>query len=223
MPLSRGYSVLIDAVANHHIDPPDHLGRWPHYHIEVKTDSDTLYDSAINLKSISEAKVKYRDFRNADRKFFSNILSTTDGLHTLASNSESGALDVIRHPGLQDPVCEQKPKASSTNIETNDLNRCPCTQWWLESGTNTIELMKYYLDSVNRVYIFGEPYENNKGVHNVHMTQGDPVGSEFAVEDGIWQDGGVIFEYTQPEPRLSILITKFQTQSLNTDNNGRPV
>jgi len=63
MPLSRGYSVLIGAVANNHIDPPDHLGRWPHYHIEVKTDSGTLYDSAINLKSISEAKVQYRDFR----------------------------------------------------------------------------------------------------------------------------------------------------------------
>jgi len=28
MPLSRGYSVLIGTVANHYIDPPDHLGRW---------------------------------------------------------------------------------------------------------------------------------------------------------------------------------------------------
>jgi uncharacterized protein YukJ len=55
------------------------------------------------------------------------------------------------------------------------------------------------------------------------MTQGDPIGSEYAVEDGIWQDGGVMFEYTQPEPRLSILITKFQTQSLKTDNDGRPI
>lgn len=83
--------------------------------------------------------------------------------------------------------------------------------------------MKYYLDSVARVYIFGEPYENGRGVHNVHMTQGDPPNSEFAIEDGIWQDGAVMFEYIIPQPRLSILLTKFETQSLSTDDNGAPI
>jgi len=67
------------------------------------------------------------------------------------------------------------------------------------------------------VFIFGEPYANGKGIHNVHMTQGDPIDSEYANEDGIWQDGGVIYQYFDPQPRLSALITKFQTQSLNTD------
>ena len=33
---------------------------------------------------------------------------------------------------------------------------------------------------------------------------------------------GVIFEYVDPQPRLAILITNFETQSLNTDDNGRP-
>jgi uncharacterized protein YukJ len=100
---------------------------------------------------------------------------------------------------------------------------CECTRWWLETGTNTVKIMQFYLDSVDRIYIFGEPYANGRGVHNVHMTQGDPINSEFAVEDGIWQDGGVMFEYKSSEPHTSILLTKFVTQSFNTDANGHPI
>ena len=55
------------------------------------------------------------------------------------------------------------------------------------------------------------------------MTQGDPVNSEFSIENGIWQDGAVMFEYKTPEPHLSILFTKFETQSFNTDSNGHPI
>lgn len=83
--------------------------------------------------------------------------------------------------------------------------------------------MKYYLINVNRVYVFGEPYELGLGMHNVHMNQGDPIGTRFADENAIWQDGGVIYEYTIPQPRMSVLLTKFQTQSLNTNAEGPPV
>jgi uncharacterized protein YukJ len=204
MPLHDGYAVLIGKVKEHHIDDPDHEGRWPHYHIEVETSNGDLFDSAINLKSRTEIKVQYRDFRNLDRSFFNNIVSIPDGLHRLASNSQSGALDIVRHKGLKDPIC-----SAHQNVTTSDLDehRCNCTQWWLENGINTVKLMQFYLDSVDRVYIFGEPYRNGRGLHNVHMTQGDPRGSEFANEDGIWQDGAVMFEYGEPEPHISILLT----------------
>jgi len=55
------------------------------------------------------------------------------------------------------------------------------------------------------------------------MTQGDPVESPFAYENGIWQDGGLLLEYTDPEPRLSALLTKFETQSLHTGDDGHPL
>jgi hypothetical protein len=140
-------------------------------------------------------------------------------LHRLSSNSQSGALDFVRHPGLKDPSC---PSNNDEEKESSDgMHTCHCTQWWLENGLNTVKLMQYYIDSAG-VFIFGEPYANGKGIHNVHMTQGDPIDSEYANEDGIWQDGGVIYQYFDPQPRLSALITKFQTQSLNTDSNGRP-
>jgi hypothetical protein len=111
-------------------------------------------------------------------------------------------MDHIRHPGLQDHR----------------------TLWWLESGLDAVKLMEYYLTSVHRVFVFGEPYKApDNGVHNVHVNQGDPASSPFAVENGIWQDGGLLLEYTQPQARLSVMMTKFETQAFKTDASGHPV
>ena len=237
MPLNDGYGVVIGTVADHYIEPPDNQGRWPHYKIYVDT-PEGQYECVINLKSRSEIKVEYRDFRNVNRGYFQNILDLSDGFHSLVSNPNSGALDAIRHRGMKDPYCYRWGWVARmlplSKINYPELyypsfskffirNRCYCTQWWKESGTNLIELIEYYLMRVNRIYIFGEPYNSGLGMHNIHMNQGDPIDSPFSAENGIWQDGGLLIEYTDPQPRLSVFITKFETQSLHTDENGRPV
>ena len=216
MPLSNGYGVVIGQVNNHFIEPPDNQGRWPHYKIFVDTPNGQ-YECVINLKSRTEVKVQYRDFRNQRLSLFSNITNLPDGFHLLQSNGNSGALDHLRHPGLKDPICNDR------FFWWRRRKRCKCTQWWNESGLNLVELMEYYLTNVERIYVFGEPYTNGLGLHNVHMNQGDPINSPFSQENGIWQDGGIILQYFTPEPRLSIFLTKFQTQSFRTDNQGRPI
>lgn len=203
MALAHGYAVVIGTVQHHRIEPPDNEGRWPHYQIFVNTPAG-IYECVINLKSRTQIKLEYRDFRDGDRSHFASVLSLADGLHRLPSTPASGALDVVRHPGLLDPAS-------------------PCTRWWLESGPNVVDLMEFYLNRVTRIYLFGEPYTTGLGMHNIHMNQGDPIGSPFAVENAIWQDGGVLLEYAAPQPRLSMMVTKFETQSLSTDNAGRPI
>ena len=201
MALRDGYGVVVGAVSRHRIEPPDAEGRWPHYQIWVDTPAGE-YECVVNLKSRTQTKIEYRDFRSVPEERFANVLSKPSGFHRLVSSPTSGALDAIRHPGLQDSSC---------------------TRWWLESGLNAVRLIEYYLDAVTRVYVFGEPYADGLGVHNVHMNQGDPIGSDHAIENAIWQDGGVILEYVSPQPRLSVMLTKFATQSLTTDSAGRPV
>jgi hypothetical protein len=126
MPLFDGYGVLIGKIERHFIDPPDNEGRWPHYHIQVKTSNGDIFDSAINLKSRTQIRVEYRDFRNADIKHFRTILEKPDGLHRLSSNSQSGALDFVRHPGLKDPSC---PSNNDDEKESSDgMYTCHCTQ-----------------------------------------------------------------------------------------------
>jgi uncharacterized protein YukJ len=74
--------------------------------------------------------------------------------------------------------------------------------------------------------VFGAPYPNpnpnpNPGMHDVHMNQGDPVGSPFHALDGIWQDGCVIVDGR--DGSLTGYFGKFATQSLNTDSSGSPL
>lgn len=220
MPLTDGYGVVIGTVAHHYIEPPDTEGRWPHYHIYVNTPAGE-YQCVINLKSRNETKIQYRDFRNQSPSYFPNILSLADGYHPLSRTAGSGALDVVRNNGLKDPFCYKKWYCWCYWFFKK--RRCPCTRWWLESGVDLIQLMEYYLTSVQRIYIFGEPYNTGLGIHNIHMNQGDPIDSPFSAENGIWQDGGLILQYADPEPRLSVFVTKFQTQSLATNDNGQPL
>lgn len=198
MPLYNGYGVVIGKIKSHWIEDPDSEGRWPHYYIMVETPSG-IYECVVNLKSRTENKIECKEIKNLNKNDFSSILSKPDGFHQLESNSESGALDFIRHPGIK-----------NSGI------------WKRENGTNVIELMKSYLKGVTRIYILGEPYNRGLGIHNVHMNQGDKEGSVFAIENAIWQDGGVLLEYEDPNNQFRALLTKFEEQSLDTDELGHP-
>jgi uncharacterized protein YukJ len=71
-----------------------------------------------------------------------------------------------------------------------------------------------------RALVFGEPFSTGLGVHNIHQNQGDPLGSPWAGENGIWQDGCTILE--QGPDDFAAFMNKFTTQSYNTDNAGHP-
>lgn len=92
---------------------------------------------------------------------------------------------------------------------------------WIDStGDNALNELEAHLTGCARVFVFGAPYTTGLGVHDVHMNQGDPPG-QFRHLDGIWQDGGTIIE--RPDGEFVAVITKFETQSLNTDDNGLPI
>jgi len=71
--------------------------------------------------------------------------------------------------------------------------------------------------AINRnatVYLFGEPYSDKEGIHDVHMNQGSQ--GQFSRYNGIWQDGGVIIHYPD-EDRFSALLLAFASQAVHTD------
>lgn len=198
MPLQTPYGVLSGSVASADLVNPTG-GQWPHYHVHVNT-PDGLYDSAINLKSLTSVQIEYRVLDGIDPGPFTVALSKPDGWTHLTQDAVSGALDYARHPGLQQPI-----------------------GWILQTGQNLIQAMQYLLTGTTRISIFGAAYNpGQKGVHDVHMNQGDPPGSEFAQLDAIWQDGGVIFQYDGPQPHIAVLQIKFETQTMRTDSQGHP-
>jgi hypothetical protein len=199
MALQTPYSVIVGPVHDYDLVNPD-TGQWPHYHVRVSANGQIM-DSAINLKSLVDVQIEYRSRTFAlDDPRFLTVTSLQDGLHQLAQNSASGALDYVRHDGLTGT-----------------------SGWILQNGDNLITELQSLLLNVQRVYIFGASYSQGVGVHDVHMNQGDPNGSNFQPLDAIWQDGGLLFQYGGAQPHLESLQIKFETQSLYTDDNGHPL
>jgi len=199
MPLATPYGVIVGALHDYDLVNPD-TGQWPHYHVRLSANGQVM-DSAINLKSLTDVQIEYRRRQfSIQEPLFTSIVALGDGLHQLAQTSSSGALDYVRHGGITGT-----------------------TGWTLQNGDNLIGALNALLSSVERLYIFGATYSTGVGVHDVHMNQGDPNGSSFQHLDGIWQDGGALFQYGGAQPRLEILQIKFETQSLFTDDHGLPV
>lgn len=104
--------------------------------------------------------------------------------------------------------------------------RIPMLRWgsfpWIDSsGDNALDALKPHLEAAQRVYVFGEHYEDgSRGVHDVHMNQGDPAGSQWFTSNGTWQDGGVACQGS--DGSVVVWQVRFKTQSLNTDSDGHP-
>jgi uncharacterized protein YukJ len=91
--------------------------------------------------------------------------------------------------------------------------------WVISNGDNALNQVEALLPQAARLYVLGEPYTVGRGVHNVHLNQGDPPGPHQA-EDGIWQDGAVVLQ--QADGGVRVWQVKFNTQSLDTGPDGLP-
>jgi uncharacterized protein YukJ len=220
MPLAKGYAVLKGHAVRGIPAPP---GK-DHYSVHV-VDDELDYRIAINVRS--NAKNFGKDlwfFLNEDfhhpivaslkalplgRKLFSRNASAD------ARRSSGIALDFIRM-NLFDRT-KMKLFPGHLPGAHNDLNE-------------TIDdlIAKMVGDEENLIYAFGEPWVNEprkdkifgfkpgNGIHDIHMNQGDLTG-DHAHEDGVYQDGGLIFYYAM-EDRYVAYFTKFQSQSWHTND-----
>lgn len=220
MPLDKGYAVL----KGHAIDGRPAPAGNDHYSVRV-VDDDLDYRIAINVRSNAKNFGKDLWFF-LDEDFHHPIVALLKelplGRKLFALNSSVEerrdseiTLDFIRM-NLFDRT---KMKIFPGRLEGshNDLN---------ERINDLISEMIGAEE--NLIYVFGEPWINEQkkdkifgfkpgnGVHNIHMNQGDLTG-DHANEDGVYQDGGLIFYYAA-ENRYVAYFTKFQSQSWHTDD-----
>jgi hypothetical protein len=92
--------------------------------------------------------------------------------------------------------------------------------WIPSTGDNALTALEAELPNAVRIYLFGDHYETGQGVHDVHMNQGDPAGSQWWAADGIWQDGAVCLE--RADGTIFAWQVKFNSQSFKTDAAGHP-
>ena len=146
-------------------------------------------------------RVQWRTLR-LRRSEWGAVFALKDGLHPLASNATSGALDYYRDPRLRSLVDPAPPWKTGTDQQA------------------LTDLAAMLLDT-SLVVIFGAAYPAHNGrppgMHDIHQNQGDPPGP-FAHLDAIWQDGFTIVVHANGT--ASAFQNRFSTQSDHNDEHG---
>ncbi|GAA2804876.1 DUF2278 family protein [Kitasatospora paracochleata] len=238
------YGVAIGTFQSFTRDPTHDFGHWYHGHLALSTPQG-IYQTALDVDAPDSVGVSYRvvdDLRTID---ITGVRALADGFHPLASTPSSGALDYIRSPMLRDPDWLTRLKAllrrllalwrrpapgdpvfgpSGADRLAARLGRADAFRlfpWTASDGDNALDVLDPHVRAATRIYVFGQSFATGLGVHDVHLNQGDPAGSQWWDTDGIWQDGAVVCEH--PDGRVVVWQIRFNTQSLTTDNDGHPL
>jgi uncharacterized protein YukJ len=174
----------------------EHQGRWLHALLYLKVKQQT-YECAVDVNEPAGA-FQFAILSNLNASLFQTISNLPDGYHPLQRTSTSGAIDYARSPILQ-------PSPVTWSNVTGD-----------EAGNALISMVS----GSNRVFVFGAPYIQGLGMHDVHCNQGDPLNSTFHHFDAIWQDGCVFI--SKAGGALTAYLGKFSTQTLDTNDQGYP-
>ena len=203
--------------------PIDHYGVWvakpvrvsaerakddpktPHIHLFYDDGTGGKYDNtrraSINVKSLSKLSElvfwMVQDFRHP---IVEEVRRLKKGFHTIPRRAGGMALDYIRgnlidlRKGRVLPHDRSGPKDDIIDFVMPELQA-----------------------AINRkatVYLFGEPYSDKQGIHDIHMNQGSA--GRFAKYNGVWQDGGVLLHFPD-ENRFAAIFLAFASQAAHTD------
>lgn len=210
MALDNGYAVLIGTLTGYRRDTPDDQGRWYHVHLEIDA-GGVAFEAAVDVDSKQSATGVRWKVVMATAAELGPAVTMTAGRHALASVRSAGALDHIRHPvtrkwrwrrpiwPLRIPLVYQP--------------------WKTGSYLDASQALEAILTVGQPVIVWGEPFTQGHGAHNVHQNQGDPAGSQWWAENGIWQDGAVA---TVSAGGFRLFAPAFSSQAQQTDDQGHP-
>ena len=215
MPLDH-YGVLAGTLTKHVRDTPDDQGRWYHVNLQVSAPAGS-YRNAVDVDSKQSAVGVQWKVLVVRRSSILPAGGASPGYHELARARDAGALDHIRHLSLVDnPGCLfiVRPPGWLSGL-------FPRRPWIAGSNLEASVALESILVIGRRTLVWGEPFQTGLGMHNVHQNQGDPIDSQWAESNGIWQDGAVMVE--RPDGDYDAFISKFTSQSSRTDDAGHPV
>jgi uncharacterized protein YukJ len=215
------YGVLSGTLTSHFRDTPDSQGRWFHVNLRVNVGA-VQYRCAIDVDSHqSNTGVEWRVV-HINAGDVAAMLALPPGYHDLQHTPTSGAWDYIRSPLFRvrlGCVFAMMPDALTRLLM--QIFESLLNVWQRGDHAQASTALEGILVTGKRVLVWGEPFTSGNGMHNIHQNQGDPAGSQWWDENGIWQDGGTLAE--QADGSWVAFINKFSTQSYRTDDQGHPV
>ncbi|MEU1286651.1 DUF2278 family protein [Kitasatospora sp. NPDC005856] len=225
----RNYGVLAGRALTRQREGSDEYP--PYYYIHIVDDGGNSYRASVNVRSSQSSGLQYKVIDRVEPSRLPPLPPARSGWQPLASQPNTGALDLVRSGLLDgatvlwtDPaVLPHANEASESEAE-------------VEAATEPhIRLAERLDDIVDRaigdpkasVFVFGERwgpeskpdrvfgFTPGNGVHDIHMNQGNS--RKFRADDGAWQDGGLLF-HLPGESRWAAVFLAFDSQSWSTDD-----
>jgi hypothetical protein len=219
MPLSDGYGFLLGTINSYFRDPPDDFGKYYHGNLIVSGPAGN-YRCAIDVDSKNSAiGVEWRVVTIAAGEIAA-LAAMGPGYHALASTSSSGAIDYIRSPMFAARLgCARL----IWKLLGKDLDIA--SMWKKGADVDALADLEPLVANTQSaglsVLVFGEPFTSGLGLHNIHQNQGDPAGSPWWSENGVWQDGCTLLQQSSDE--YAAFMNKFTSQAYETDASGHPL
>ncbi|RAK99959.1 uncharacterized protein BO80DRAFT_409185 [Aspergillus ibericus CBS 121593] len=164
-----------------------------------------LNRAAINIKSVDkDSRIVYWFNEDLDENHLTDLLADLPrGFHPLGEQQTPDlGLDYIRNNIINIP--SGRLLVHDTDTPKNEL----------------LDLLEPRMQAAIRehadIYLFGSRSNSNSGseMHNIHMNQGNMP--KYQADDGIFQDGGLIFHFARAKKWIGLFIT-FTSQSAHTD------
>ena len=189
----------------------------PHYLIELSA-AGTQWQIAVNVESDTgsgtNAEVLYALHENWTAPDAASLTALPAGITLLAGTDSNPAIDYLRSTANGAPLI--------TRAGTTDLP-LPGKTASGNLGNAVIQYLNQAIaDKDGTIYAFGSRYTTGNGIHDIHMNQGNPK-SDHASDNGIWQDGLLVFSMPNAAPGSSqwtAVFIAFQDQVWSTDDNG---
>jgi hypothetical protein len=205
MPLFDGYGVLVGRLLRYACDKQQDEFHYYHCILHVRT-PDGVYRCAVDLDSKHRRDGLQWKVVELASGAVGTVTSFPEGWSDLEMSEGSGALDYYRSPALG--PCSECIHASQMNGEGCVVEKKK--SWKYGTGDHAFHDLEALLEQSRKIYVFGEPFRNGLGVHNIHQNQGDPPESRWAGENGPWQDGAVMVE--RHDGTVAAFLCKFSTQ-----------
>ena len=181
----------------------------PHFQIIVEDNVPQIWRVAVNVRSddgSNDQAVVVDPLE--DHPILGQLDTVAVGYTPLPDHVPGLALDFVRQPLFKPEDLQTLPPFGPDETGLEDLLG-KLTQAALTGAEAGVEIYVWgsRFDVGNQPRPADIQYGDKMGIHDVHMNQGNP--GRFAKDNGIYQDGGIIFRFTD---RYVGVFMKFQSQ-----------
>jgi len=186
----------------------------PHYQVHIAADT-TDYRIAVNVRSKSTpSELLFLVNDQFEHVITAQLADLPLGWNPLPSQAGGVALDYIRANLVKQQDMRHLP--SSLPGPDNDLS--DQLEHYVQRAIDEAGALVYAFGQrwgpeTKSDKVFG--FNPGNGVHDIHMNQGNV--EPFVDDDGVWQDGGLLFHFPSSEQWAAIFLA-FQSQAWHTDD-----